>query len=412
MLFGLLETRRRKQMSTPLLHHVDETRLKALQQRLEPNGRVSADFLVLLAGSTMIATLGLFQNSPAVIIGAMIIAPLMRPLVCMSLATITADTKQILTAIITLITGTMVGIGISTTMALFLRAIELTPEILGRTHPTLLDLVVALAAGAVGAYCQTREELSETLAGVAISVALVPPLSVVGIGLAFGNFSVSAGAALLYSTNLVGITIAGALVFLVQGYSPLNLARRGLAVSGGCIALLAIPLGLSMRELILENQISSRIGTILREKTITFKQAQLRDVKVLRFKAPMSVQATIIGSEPPITPRQVKLVQDLLETEIGTALEFRLLIIPATEVTALEVSSSGEQKVINPPKEQGLNQTLQISPLSQPPKEAGGNSLESSASQESPPNSIEQTGPNPAGEDQKESMPQEVESAK
>lgn len=354
---GTAQRAKRGILQHPFLKHVDETTLRELQDRLEENGKLSSNFLFLLAGSTMIATFGLFQNSPAVIIGAMIIAPLMRPLVCMSLATITADTKQIFKALLTLTVGTLVGMAISTCMALFLRALELTPEIIGRTHPTLLDLGVALAAGAVGAYCQTNAKLSDTLAGVAIAVALVPPLSVVGIGLAFGSTEVSSGAALLYATNLVGITIAGALVFLVKGFSPLQLARRGLSISAGCIALLVVPLAFSMRELILENQISSKIRTVLKEKTVTFREAQLREVKVLRFKAPMSVQATIIGSGETITVNQVKLVQDLLTKEIGSALEFKLRIIPATEVTAIEVSPTGEQKLIRPLEGEGSRES-------------------------------------------------------
>ncbi len=353
-------------MQKPLLNHVDETTLRDLQDRLEENGKLSSNFLVLLAGSTMIATFGLFQNSPAVIIGAMIIAPLMRPLVCMSLATITADTRQIFKALLTLIVGTLVGMTISTCMALFLRALELTPEIIGRTHPTLLDLGVALAAGAVGAYCQTNAKLSDTLAGVAIAVALVPPLSVVGIGLAFGNPEVSKGAALLYATNLVGITIAGALVFLVKGFSPLRLARRGLAISAGCIALLAVPLALSMRELILENQISSKIRTVLKEKTLTFREAQLGEVKVLRFKAPMSVHATIIGSGETITSNQVKLVQDLLTKEIGSALQFKLRIIPATEITAIEALPTVEQNVSTPSAGDESKESQPLEPSTQP----------------------------------------------
>jgi uncharacterized hydrophobic protein (TIGR00271 family) len=331
-----------------LLKHVDESTLKDLQRRLEENGKLTSNFVFMLAGSTVIATFGLFQNSPAVIIGAMIIAPLMRPLVCLSLATITADTDKIFKTLFTLGMGTLLGIVISTGMALSLRALELTPEILGRTHPTLLDLGVALAAGAVGAYCQTNEKLADTLAGVAIAVALVPPLSVVGIGLAFGHTEVSSGAALLYATNLVGITIAGALVFLIKGFSPLHLAKRGLSISAGCIVLLAVPLAFSMRELILENQISAKIRRVLKEKTVTFREVQLREVKVLRFKAPMSVQATIIGSGETITSNQVKLVQDLLTKEIGGALQFKLRIIPATEVTAVEVSTTGEQRVFTP----------------------------------------------------------------
>jgi uncharacterized hydrophobic protein (TIGR00271 family) len=364
--FGTAQRAKRGILQKPLLKHVDETTLKDLQDRLEENGKLSSNFLFLLAGSTMIATFGLFQNSPAVIIGAMIIAPLMRPLVCMSLATITADTGKIFKALLTLIVGTLVGIAISTCMALFLRALELTPEIIGRTHPTLLDLGVALAAGAVGAYCQTNAKLSDTLAGVAIAVALVPPLSVVGIGLAFGSPEVSKGAALLYATNLVGITIAGALVFLVKGFSPLKLARRGLLISAGCIALLAVPLAFSMRELILENQISSKIRTVLKEKTLTFREAQLGEVKVLRFKAPMSVQATIIGSGETITANQVKLVQDLLTKEIGSALQFKLRIIPATEISAIEALPTVEQNVSTPSAGDESKESQPLEPSTQP----------------------------------------------
>lgn len=174
-------------MPHTLIPHVEQTRLSALQLRLESISGLSVDFLVLLACSTVIATFGLFQNSAAVIIGAMIIAPLMRPLVCLSLSTLTADTKLLSRALITLIVGTIMGVAISATMALFLRSLELTPEILGRTHPTLLDLGVALFAGAIGAYCQTDKSLSNSLAGVAIAVALVPPLSVIATVFANGE---------------------------------------------------------------------------------------------------------------------------------------------------------------------------------------------------------------------------------
>lgn len=329
-------------MSPTLLPHVAEPKLSALQTRMESISKLSIDFVVLLAGSTMIATLGLFQNSPAVIIGAMIIAPLMRPLVGLSLATLTGDTRLLLRASLTLIVGTIVGAAIATVMALFVRSLELTPEILGRTHPTLLDLGVALFAGAVGAYCQANEKLVDTLAGVAIAVALVPPLSVVGIGLAFNATPVWTGAALLYATNLIGITVAGAVVFLIMGYTPLRLAKKGLAISAAVTVLLIVPLALSMRELVLENQISSSVRHILKEKTFTFKGVQLHNVEVKRFRTPMSVVATVLGSDQPITAHQVKLVQDFLSKEIGIPVEFKLRIIPSVELTAVEVTSEAE----------------------------------------------------------------------
>lgn len=329
-------------MSPPLMLHVDESKFLTLQTRLEAISRLSIDFVVLLAGSTVIATLGLFQNSPAVIIGAMIIAPLMRPLVGLSLGTLTGDSRLLMRGSITLLTGTLVGASIACVMALCVRSLELTPEILGRTHPTLLDLGVALFAGAVGAYCQTNEKLADTLAGVAISVALVPPLSVVGIGLAFNSVSVWSGAALLYATNLIGITAAGAIVFLIMGYTPLKQAKKGLAVTAAMTLLLIVPLALSMRELVLENQLEGSVRRILKEKTFTFKGIQLHSLHVKRFRTPVSVVATVLGSEQPVTPNQVRLVQEFLTKEIGVPIEFKLRIIPSTEVTAIEVTSQAE----------------------------------------------------------------------
>ncbi len=348
-----------------VIPHVDEPRLAALQLRLESISRLSADFLVLLACSTVIATFGLFQNSPAVIIGAMIIAPLMSPLLGLSLATLTADTTLLRRALITLLVGTAMAIGISTGMAFFLRSLELTPEIVGRTHPTLLDLGVALYAGAIGAYCQANDKLVNSLAGVAIAVALVPPLSVVGIGLAFNSVPVWSGAALLYATNFVGITFAGALVFFVLGFTPIGQAKRGLAISAGLATLLVVPLGLSMRELVLENMISASVRALLKEKTLTFRGVQLRDVKVKRFRTPMSVIATVLGNEATITTHQVKLVQDFLSHEMGSPVEFRLRIIPSRELTAVEeitesqsgtipISDSKDVTIVSPVPEQIL----------------------------------------------------------
>lgn len=316
--------------------------LIAVEEHLQQISAVSLDFLVLLALSTIIATLGLFLNSPAVIIGAMIIAPLMRPLSGLSLACLTADIFLLRTAILTLGAGTLCGASIAYLMALSLQAIKLTPEIIARTRPNLLDLGVAMAAGAVGAYCQIRKHSADTLAGVAIAVALVPPLSVIGIGLDVQSLSTWIGAALLYATNLIGISVAGALVFFIMGYTPLHQAKRGLLISGALISILTIPLGLSMRELILENQLNREIKRILKEKTHTFKAIKLQGVEVKRFQKPTRVTATIFASEQNITPQQLKLVQDFLVRETGIPIDFRLRIVPLTEVsTVVEVSPTG-----------------------------------------------------------------------
>ena len=219
----------------------------------------------------------------------------------------------------------------------------MTNEIAARTRPNLLDLGVALFAGCAGAYCQTRKELADTLAGVAIAVALVPPIGVVGIGIALGQWKIWIGALLLYATNLVGITFAAILVFLLMGYGPIKRAKKSLSVSMLLMVSLAIPLALSMKELLLEDQLAKKIRQILSEKTYTFRDVQLEKVEVKRFQKPMEVTATVMsGSNETINAKQVRLVQDFLVRQTGIPIEFKLRVIPATVVTAIEVTPQGE----------------------------------------------------------------------
>lgn len=262
----------------------------------------------------------------------------------LALGSIAADEKLFKRALMTLAAGSAFGICISYTGAQLLQSIQLTPEIVGRTHPTLLDLGVALAAGAVGAYCQSKEDIRDSLAGVAIAVALVPPLSVVGIGLARGSMSVAYGAAVLYATNLVGITVAAATILLLMGYSPVNKAKAAICASMAFLALLLVPLGFSMRELILEDKLSMEINNLLKEKTFTFKNARLQSVEAKRFQTPMVVVATVYGSENDFQPSQVRAVQDFLIRNTGIDLQFRLRVIPVKEIRAVEITTDSADR--------------------------------------------------------------------
>jgi uncharacterized hydrophobic protein (TIGR00271 family) len=350
-----------------LFLHIEAKKFDELREHLDVFASPSIDFFIFLACSVVIATYGLFQNSPAVIIGAMIIAPLMKPLVSLSFGSLTGDTKMLQRASFTVLCGTATGIIISCFIGMVLSFIQLTPEIVERTHPNLLDLGVALFAGAAGAYCQTNKKLYDTLAGVAIAVALVPPLSVVGIGIALNLPEIWNGALLLYVTNLVGITVAGAIVFLVMGYTPLKQARKGLIISSVFLLTLIIPLGFSMYELVLENVLASKIQKLLKE-TYTFKGVQLQKVKVKRFQKPMNVVATVYNSGLNVNSEQVKLVQEFLSRELNMPVEFMLRIIPYTEVAAVEVSPrEKETKLlfdVIPVQSGSVKDTLQAQPQS------------------------------------------------
>lgn len=308
-------------------------KIKALQLKFESLSQLSGDFVALLSAATLIATFGLVQNSAGVIIGAMIIAPLMRPLLGLSLGLLTADILLLRRASITLAFGTISAVAVSSLFALILHQLELTPEILARAKPTLLDLGVAIFAGAIGAYCQAKKELQDSLAGVAIAVALVPPLCVVGIGVAHAQPDLWQGALLLYLTNLVGITIAGAIVLLLMGFVSVRTAKHGLVISTLALAVLVVPLAIGMSDMLLENRLTGEVRQLLQEKTHTFKNVKLREVEVRRYRTPTLVVATVF-SDVQINSRQVKMVQDFLTKHLNMPLEFRIKIIPITEIYA------------------------------------------------------------------------------
>ncbi len=178
------------------------------------------DFYILLTLATAIAYFGLVQNSTAVIIGAMLIAPLMNPMMSIAFGISVANFKLMGQGANTTLRGIIAAIAVATVLTIFLPPQPVTNQILSRTQPTYLDLLVALFSGAAGAYAMTRVNLAGAIPGVAIAAALVPPLGVVGYGLGTGRLDIAGGALLLFVTNLAAIVLAAALVFLIMGFQP------------------------------------------------------------------------------------------------------------------------------------------------------------------------------------------------
>jgi uncharacterized hydrophobic protein (TIGR00271 family) len=182
-----------------------------------------ASYWIQVLFAAGIATLGLVLNSPAVIIGAMLISPLMGSILANGLALATGDVVLALRAILNLILSCALAIAFAVLLVLILPFKEMTSEILARTQPNLLDLVIALFSGAVGAVaiCKEPKGVVTSIPGVSIAVALMPPLCVVGYGIGMAvtlnpgtGFAVARGGGLLFFTNLVAITFMAMIVFL------------------------------------------------------------------------------------------------------------------------------------------------------------------------------------------------------
>ena len=160
--------------------------VEELNHTLEQASNPSASFYALLAIATAIATLGLLSNNAATIIGAMIVAPLMNPIVTLSYATIAFQRRLLERGFLTLVTGIVLVISISFIATYLVGTQVIGSEILARVEPNLIDLGIAIASGAAAGLAYSRRSVSNALPGVAIAVALVPPLCVTGIGLALG----------------------------------------------------------------------------------------------------------------------------------------------------------------------------------------------------------------------------------
>jgi uncharacterized hydrophobic protein (TIGR00271 family) len=194
----------------------------------ERRRRQYEQFGVLLFLATVIATAGIVANSTATVIGAMIVAPLMTPIMATTAALTMGQPVRAGRALLLVGIGVISVVGLSALMGWIYTGVidfRTNPQITGRVSPTVVDLVAALASGAAGAFCMSREDISDSLAGVAIAISLVPPLCVVGLSLQAGYPDEALGALLLFTTNFLSILLAGGAVLAILGLNKAANAR-------------------------------------------------------------------------------------------------------------------------------------------------------------------------------------------
>ncbi len=189
----------------------------ALYEKLQSGSEWNFDFLMLIALSTGIAALGLLQSSAAVVIGAMLVAPLMTPILGAGLALVQGNLPLVRDATRAIVLGYLTALVIGFVLGSLFPIPELTPELLARGGPTLLDMGVAFLSGLAAAYCLSRPGLLAALPGVAIAAALVPPIATTGASLALGAPDTARGSALLFATNVVAIILGAAVSFYAGG---------------------------------------------------------------------------------------------------------------------------------------------------------------------------------------------------
>jgi uncharacterized hydrophobic protein (TIGR00271 family) len=294
----------------PLITHAATEDFKELYLQLREGAQLSSTFMVLMVLSTLLAGFGLYADSAPVIIGAMILAPLMSPIISFSMAFTRQDDALMFSSSKTLALGSFLAILCATLLSLVLPLEVITSEIGARLRPTLLDLGVAVVSGTASAFAYARSQAAKGLAGVAIAVALVPPLAVAGIGLGWLSWSVAGGALLLFVTNLAGIVFSAAVTFLLLGFAPFGRARRGLVAALLAVVLVSIPLAYSFNQLRKEAAIVSAL------EHFSYEGVTLGQIKVLSVDSPVQLNLEMVISGNPAAIDLYR-VKHAIEEKIG-----------------------------------------------------------------------------------------------
>ncbi len=263
--------------------------------------RKTSAFWALLILSSVIATAGVVANSTATVIGAMIVAPLMTPIIGTALAIVLADRHNMIRSAALILVGAGAVIVVAYVLGLAVPGeivASTDPQVASRVSPRLIDLVAALATGVVGAFALVRSDISDTLPGVAIAISLVPPLAVAGLTLESGAPAESLGALLLFATNVAAIIATGTIVLLLYrvretaqeaGFHVGRLTGRTLTVVAGMLVLITVPLAIGTSNVVYQTRLLSQATPVAEQwaqdqgwitQQVSYQQGSLRVVAI------------------------------------------------------------------------------------------------------------------------------------
>ncbi len=295
------------------------------------------NFFTLLLLATVIATYGVLSNSTATVIGAMLVAPLMGPMMATTSAVVMGSVSRALRAFALTVVGIVAVIIFSYLLSWIVPEFTISftsnGEITSRITPGLLALFTALGAGAAGAFIISRAEIADALGGVAIAISLVPPLCVVGISLRCGQMSAAKGSFLLFVTNFLAILFAGGVVFVVLGLGKSVVSReltrfrhRGLMLFAAGLLLVTIPLSLTSYQSIIQAE-ENNTATAAVQKWLEGTSYQVNTVSVNDRVVTVSVEGS--GQTKPL--RQLA---NQLAVALGQPVGVNLITLPAQMATS------------------------------------------------------------------------------
>ncbi len=314
------------------------TRKTELLDYLKESSSPGVDFFVLIVLSCTIATLGLVSDSAAVIIGAMLVAPLMTPILGLSMASINGHSRLFRRSLAALTEGAGLAVLLSLILTLIAYRLpfgiqaRIPDEVMARTSPSPIDLGIALAGGAAAAYALAHPRLTAALPGVAIATALMPPLCTVGIGIAFLNPAIFLGALLLFVTNLVTIAFAGIVTFAAMGFGPRGSQEdenmsRSVTIAAFLVLLIGLLLAGAAWQSINEAHMYNQVSQAIMDSISQYTTASLVDLNVTTAADAKVIKATIRTTHQ-LGHSQVLALQSDISDRLQSPVALELVTIP------------------------------------------------------------------------------------
>ncbi len=306
----------------------------------------SVGYYIMLGLSASLATLGLIANSSVVIIGAMIIAPLMNPIIANAFALARGNREIFTRSVFSIATGVLLVIAVAMGVTLLVDSKLQGGEVLSRGNPSLIDLGVAVASGIAGAIAWSRRKIANALPGVAIAVALVPPLCAAGVGFALGDQAVKDplytdideiqavewGALLLFLTNFAAILLFGCLVFLVQGYGRWKGSMLRLVSVVVLVGVLLMPLSASSGKIHMRSRVMDILKTLSRDFP-DWEKAQLSHAQVEFEEDVLVVGLRVAAPSGVIGGEDVAAIEDALAVRLGRPVRVQISLLEFQVVT-------------------------------------------------------------------------------
>ncbi len=313
---------------------------EGVRLKIREDTSLTWSYLIMNVLAATLACYGLFANSPAVVIGAMVVAMLLGPIIGISLALVDNDTKLLKIGLFTLASGALSVFVISFVLGTIHKDIPLTNEILARTSPNLIDLMIALTGGVAVAFATVSPRVNITFIGVAIATALVPPLSSVGILVARGEFGLSFGALLLTFTNAVAIQFASSVVLWLTGFrrvtqnleSGLKVFIRRNFASLAILVLLGVALTLNLNRVIAKQLFETKTRRILQQEISVVDGNFLAEVRFEDQNTSTIIHAVVRGPNQPSIQQVIALEKKLPLAPNGKPIELRVRFVYTTVI--------------------------------------------------------------------------------